>query len=776
MTRIKFVNNRRDFLRTIAAGAVATHASPQMAAPAGSQDFPSLAYLRAEHDRRGTIPPNKTYRTMEWSLHFPPQGKFDFDLEGAMKQTRAVGTESVLFYAQDHWGYALYPSDVGVRHPNLTNDFFGKQVELAHRLGMSVIAYYSLQYNNQVVLSHPDWGWINEQAVQQRRRSRWYLPCLDSPYRQYALGMLEEIFSRYEFEQFFFDCYAIQYVFYHREGRDPFCFCKYTEAAWDKDHPGDPYREGFKTSQGWEARFQWLQKRSMYDFLESVDAIRRKYQPQALLTLNGGPEVFPDDLLQKVAYIYAEPLACATGISLGSILMRGWGRPDYQAGVFTMWPYIDDAATVPLRVEADSLIVQNARVFFIGETPLVAHVDGQSYSERWFDRARDCFADVRQVDSLLGDIQPVYSTAMFYSEATREEADAQKRPLDFNHSTLGALETLTYAGRPVESLPGFRLTPEMLRNFELLVLPEVDALSDAHAEVIRQWVKDGGTLVASYRCGLLDEQRHPRSNFPLADVFGVDFRREEKKFALDNEGRLKENFISTYLEPSNHRLGGMFGKRTVGLPGPFLYLGRNAAEEVMHYRPPIMVEDFSRNQWYHWGPPPPGAETVGPAVTYNRFGKGQAVYIGVPIFRAMSTRIPWSETRPDRPFWIREWIPELVRQLVPNPIAELAPVPFTEYVHGSFFYDQSRRFVLVQILNTVEQLAGGKLQTAVNVEVRLNPGKLRVTNARVLWPKTLDLPLETSSGKTRMLVPNVTRYTALYLKLAAPRALQGKST
>ena len=113
------------------------------------------------------IPPNKTYRMMEWSLHFPPEGKFDFDLEGAMKLTREVGTESVLFYAQDHWGYAHYPSDMGVRHPHLTYDFFGRQVDLARQYGMSAVAYYSLQANNQIIQKHPDWAWVDE------RDSRW---------------------------------------------------------------------------------------------------------------------------------------------------------------------------------------------------------------------------------------------------------------------------------------------------------------------------------------------------------------------------------------------------------------------------------------------------------------------------------------------------------------------------------------------------------------------------------------------------------------------------
>src|SRR5207244_11782680 len=115
----------------------------------------------------------------------------------------------------------------------------------------------------------------------------------------------------------------------------------------------------------------------------------------------------------------------------------------------------------------------------------------------------------------------------------------ENRPVDFRPSTLGALQTLTYAGRPVESLAEFRLTAEQLAQFEVLVLPEVEVLSDAQSEVIRRWVKEGGTLVASYKCGLFDENHKTRSNFPLADVFGVDYVSEDGKYASHPGGTLR---------------------------------------------------------------------------------------------------------------------------------------------------------------------------------------------------------------------------------------------
>jgi hypothetical protein len=426
--------------------------------------------------------------------------------------------------------------------------------------------------------------------------------------------------------------------------------------------------------------------------------------------------------------------------------------------VWLRYGYEDNRPGSMTRVQADALLLQNARTFLIGGAPITNGLDGQGFSRRWLQTAKETWEDVRNVDCLLKGVQPLYSTGMLYSASTGKELDAQKRPVDFRRSNVGALETLTYAGRPVESLAEFRLTKDGLKPFEALVLPEVEVLSEAQAEVIRQWVKQGGTLIASYRCGLLDENFRPRSNFPLADVLGVDFESEERKYASDSEGKLRDSPIATYLESAGHPLAKSLAVSTVGLPGPFLRLKLTTAEEVMRYRLPVMVEDVPHRKWFHWGAPPPGEEAGGTAVAYNKFGQGQAVYLGVPIFWALQY---------SRAFWIRQWIPELVRQLVPIPIAELRPEPFSEYVHGTFFWDASKRFILVQVLNTIELATLGELRPAPDVVIQVDSARLKVAGARVVWPKQRELEVVSRKGATQVMLKAPGRYTALYLKLTS---------
>ena len=120
----------------------------------------------------------------------------------------------------------------------------------------------------------------------------------------------------------------------------------------------------------------------------------------------------------------------------------------------------------------------------------------------------------------------------------------------------------------------------------------------------------------------------------------------------------------------------------------------------------------------------------------------------------------------DRPFWIRRWIPDLVKQLAPNPIAEFQFEPFSEYAHGTFFYDHSKRFVLVQVLNTVEQATEGELPGAPKVNLVIDSNRLKVTGARAVYPMSEELHVSSRAGKLHIALPRLERYMAVYLKLA----------
>ena len=293
---------------------------------------------------------------------------------------------------------------------------------------------------------------------------------------------------------------------------------------------------------------------------------------------------------------------------------------------------------------------------------------GRGYTQRWFDLAAEAWQDVRNVDCLLDGIQPVTSAMMLYSLGTQDEMAAQNRPTAFRQSMLGALELLTYTGRPVESIPDFRLSPEFLGRFDTLVLPEVEVLSDGQAEQIRDWVRQGGTLVATRPLRAAGRETHAARQFrpPRCPGRGLRFRGKQVRRELHRVGRPSAG--------GNARTGHRGVSRSLSHVKP------TTATAVMRYRLPWMVEDLAKNKWYNWGPPPPGKETGGPAVTLHRFGKGQALYLAFPALSPV-----WGEAS-------RPLDPRVGARVHP----EVSPQPAHRASHPSAFGIRPRDLLLRQ--------------------------------------------------------------------------------
>ena len=162
---------------------------------------------------------------------------------------------------------------------------------------------------------------------------------------------------------------------------------------------------------------------------------------------------------------------------------------------------------------------------------------------------------------------------------------------------------------------------------------------------------------------------------------------EEKKYAYDAEGNFKEDVVQTYLDSTGHPLTKSLATSSVGLSGTFLRVKKTRrGRRDLPLSAALDGGGFEERQMVSTGgPPPPGKETGSTAGVYHKFGKGQVVYLGVPLFEALHGALGAVVfDRRDR-FWIRKWVPRLVRQLVPHPIAELESKVLGEFVSRYVF-------------------------------------------------------------------------------------------
>ncbi|MCU0718438.1 MAG: ThuA domain-containing protein [Pirellula sp.] len=130
--------------------------------------------------------------------------------------------------------------------------------------------------------------------------------------------------------------------------------------------------------------------------------------------------------------------------------------------------------------------------------------------------------------------------AILVSEQTRQFYAGGQIMERFLSHALGAYRVGYEEHLPLTIITDMDLTTEKLAAYKVLVLPNAAALSDNQVEVIRNYVKNGGGLVASCETSLFDELGHPRPNFALADLFGVDY--EGRPNAPSKRPELDVNF------------------------------------------------------------------------------------------------------------------------------------------------------------------------------------------------------------------------------------------
>jgi hypothetical protein len=145
------------------------------------------------------------------------------------------------------------------------------------------------------------------------------------------------------------------------------------------------------------------------------------------------------------------------------------------------------------------------------------------HDRRWLPVVEDVYTWAAANERYLNYDKPVARVGIVYSQTTAwfyGGKEAQAKVEDF---ALGWCGMLTESRIPYEMVHEGTLTPENLRRFRTLILPNIACLSDAQAQQLRAFVQSGGSIVATYETGLYREDGSARTDFALADLFGARF-------------------------------------------------------------------------------------------------------------------------------------------------------------------------------------------------------------------------------------------------------------
>lgn len=739
--------SRRTFLAAPVEAFAALHlVNPETESLAASMNESTYILNPTPAERK--LVPITSLRTFEGGFHNGPTTHFDhLDPDDFVRRVKAAHTECMVVQAKSMWGYAYYDTKVGTRHPNLNYDLVARMIEAGHRNGLTVVAYYSGMVDVQSALKHPEWVGTNADGTPIWWGNQWPWCCHHTPYGDYAKGMYEEIFAQYDFDALFIDGSP-----WPRWFGEAVCCCPWCESKYLKE-TGESLRAATDDPRVYGRRVQWLQDCSE-QFLDEIYAIVHSKRPGLPIWLNqGDPLDMSTAVLRKTSCLYIEPFSSPTGLSAGAILLRGWRMPGPQVGVF--W---DGYTNDPLDMDvyrAAAILLQGARPRFI--TDEMNMPDGRQ-RQQFIDWAGHLQGYVEQVEPLLHNLEPITSLGILFSETTRNHLRDEKRfvssmvGIDFLPSLLGCTEIMTRTQYPVEFLPSADLQGSSLPEFDLIVLPETEALSDADCHALHSYVQQGGKILATYKPGLFDDHHNQRADFGLAETLGVNYVEEVTKYAgKDGPG--------IYMQTNGHPLSSFIGSGEVGILGLGVQPQKSfctyvrvqgSAESILDYKPPYLVPDVSKHIFHSWNVAPPGNDRIPMAATVNRCGQGTAVYVGVPLFRRHS---------PDL-YWIADWVRGLITRLVPDPPLQ---VQGSAAIHATFFRQGPKRLV-VQLANSLVWTGRGNSAPVRDVEIVGRNDRFKPRSAALVWPQKQALSL-TAGNKWRVRVPEVALHSIVAIEL-----------
>ena len=200
-----------------------------------------------------------------------------------------------------------------------------------------------------------------------------------------------------------------------------------------------------------------------------------------------------------------------------------------------------------------------------------------------------------------------------------------------SRSTLPCVKPTILPNPSARRFPRARSICPLIASF---LLPENALLDDALAGEIREYVRNGGTLLAFGHASLLDEMARPRHNFALYDVFGADYAGNLPGFkqfspTSDIASTLPLNLPALAVRPTTGKVGAwasagdapaiienQFGK------GRVIYV---SAAETAFGKAGAMLAEFTGRLI---GPPPIAVESTREyALAANQKGRDLVVYL-----------------------------------------------------------------------------------------------------------------------------------------------------
>jgi len=520
---------------------------------------------------------------------------------------------------------AYYPTNVPLHHRSLwlgDSDPFGYLVKGCRDMNMSVIARTDphAAWDN-VYKVHPDWIQVLVSGEKRRHwsNSKLWVTCAFGPYNfEFMNEVHREIMELYE----------IDGIFSNRWAGHGICYCEHCKKNFQEFSGLELPETNQRLDPTYQKWAEWKIVRLKELWLLWDDTIRRVKSTSRFIP-NGFPDkivtgaqsdIFFTDHQARQGMIppwsngkRAKELRATLGMKpLGGI---------FSVGVEEQYRWKDSVQNeAEVRVWVAEGTANNMRPWF-------AKFSGVLYDKRWLDIVTRIYDWHYEYEKYLRNIRSLANVAMVYSEQTERNYGGEEWQSHSDWHEMGMYHALIEARIPFDMVHDHLLDAQHLAGYKLLILPNIASLSDKKCEQLRQYVENGGNIVATFETSLYDENGNQRKDFGLADLFGVSYNN-------NIEGPMKNSYLKLNKEAGSSDYHAVLN----GLTDAFRIINgvwRLEVKPGMDFPSPItLIPSYPDLPMEHVYPVQPNTDIR--ELYLRETGKGRVAYI------------PWDI---DRTFW-----------------------------------------------------------------------------------------------------------------------------
>lgn len=477
---------------------------------------------------------HSTHRMLR-DMHIPDwDDRFlsDYDPERLAEQCERAGLNAVMIYAKSHVGLTTYPTKIGQVHRNIgQRDVLGELNNALRERGISTAAYQSITFDNWAVETHPEWAQIDRSTGRSLNdRTRYGVCCPNNlEYREYELGIMEEILTGYEFDGLWLDmifflaicaCSACTTRLQLEEGIEIPAVVDWTDPAW--------------------ATFQEARRRWIAEWTAILIDRAHELKPGIAVTHN---------LANALSgWRCAQPLASGRLDTYTSLDLYG---DRYEHLVVTkMAQHLSVSQPAELMVSAGVDLIDHVTLKSIPQLAteaLAATSAGSAFividgidpigteQEGSFDTMKGAFDAIAPYEEMIGGA-PIEDVAIYFSDnsfmdfadnGTTAGPPTRLGGTPFPHveAARGAARSLTEAHVAFGVITDVDL--DRLHDYPVVILSDVSRMTAREVEAFRAYVSEGGSIYVSGYTSLVNVDGTKHDDFMLADILGVAFAGEE---------------------------------------------------------------------------------------------------------------------------------------------------------------------------------------------------------------------------------------------------------